>query len=785
MPDIPSVLTSAPPTLQPETAADLASRVFGIAGTLSPLGSERDQNFMVEDGSGDRYLLKLSNAAEDESGVTYETDALLHILRTDPGLPVMEPVTTTNGTYWASVDTPSGTGHLIRMFTFLEGTPAAAPDLDLEAIAAFGATLARLGRSLRGFFHPAAGRKLLWDERHASDLRPLLEHITDDAQAALTGAALDRFDARVLPVVGSLRAQTIHNDFSLDNTLMGPDRRVSGILDFGDLTHTALVCDLSTAMSSVMFGRDDPGEAGEAVVAGYASITPVEELELSLLPDLLAARLVALIAIAAWRVRSFPENREYIMGSVAEAHSLLAWLDGGGYADLEDRLGAGSSAAPTAVSTEELRERRRVLGSAMSPLSYQRPLHLVRGDGPWLYDTDGVRYLDAYNNVPVVGHCHPLVSDAIARQSRALNTNLRYLHENSIELAERLCGTLPDGLDVCMFVNSGSEANDLAWQLARAVTGRAGGIVTEYAYHGITTAVSDLSPEHWARGYTPDTVATIPAPDGHAGVHRREDPNWAAAYAAHLDDAVEHLRAGGLEPAALFLDSGFTSDGILVPPAEYGRDVVDRIHATGGLFVADEVQTGFGRLGAHLWGFERFGVTPDIVTLGKPMGNGHPVAAVLTTSAIVDRFAQTMDFFSTFGGNPVACAAGLAVLDVIESEGIQERVMGTGNALIDGLRVLAERHSSIGEVRGLGLLIGVAFTSDDTGRPSDAALAGRVMNGMRERGILIGTTGPDDNVLKIRPPLVITEEHVDLLLTTLDEVLRICNEPGGETPGSS
>lgn len=782
MPETASVLTSAPPDLDPGAAADLAHRVFGIEGSLSPLGSERDQNFVVDAGTGDRFLLKISNEAEDEAGVSYETEALLHILRTDPGLPVMEPQVTKSGGYWARATTESD-GHLIRLFSFLDGAPAAAPELDLDSIAAFGGTLARLGRSLRGFFHPAAGRTLLWDEKHAAELRPLLEHVTDGAQRALAGSALDRFDARVLPVAGSLRAQTIHNDFSLDNTLMGPDRRVSGILDFGDLTHTALMCDLSTAMTSVMFGRDDQIDAGEAIVAGYASITPIEELELSLLPDLLAARLVALIAIAAWRVRSFPENRAYIMGSVAEAHSLLAWLDAGGYADLDRRLRGPSGGTPQPAPIEELRARRRVLGSAMSPLSYERPLHLVRGEGPWLFDADGARYLDAYNNVPVVGHCHPRVTEAIATQSRALNTNLRYLHEYSLELAERLCATLPEGLDVCMFVNSGSEANDLAWQLARSATGGSGGIVTAYAYHGVTTAVSDLSPEHWADDYVPTGVATIPAPDGYAGIHRRDEPGWSGSYAAHVDAAVALLQERGLEPAALFLDYGFTSDGILALPPQYGRDVVDRIHAAGGLFVADEVQTGFGRVGGHLWGFESFGVTPDIVTLGKPMGNGHPVAAVLTTAEIVDRFAERMDFFSTFGGNPVACAAGLAVLDVIEGEAILARVIGTGVGLLDGLNALADRHASIGEVRGRGLLVGVALVAEDGDRRPDGALAGRVINEMRERGVLIGTTGPDDNVLKIRPPLVIGDEHIEILLEALEGSLEAARKnPGAEVP---
>lgn len=773
MSDRPGVLTSAPPSFTIAQAEDLALRIFDISGTTSPLESERDQNFKVDAGARGRFLLKLSNAAEDDAGVAYETEALLHITRTDPDLPVMEPLRTGSGSYWERVPGEAGATHLIRLFSFLDGRHASATEVDLRAVSDFGATLARLGRALRGFFHPAAGRHLLWDERLAAGLRPLVDHVTDDVHRALVTRALDRFDDLVTPVIGSLRTQTIHNDFTLDNTLLGPGDKVSGILDFGDLTHTTLMCDLSTAMSSVMFGRDDPLAAAEAVVGGYSSVTPLEGAERMVLPELLAARLVAHITVATWRVLSFPENAPYIMGSVEEAALLLASLDAGGYEDLALRIGppGGSGAG---VSIDALRERRRVLGSAMSPLFYDRPLHLVRGEGPWLFDADGSRYLDAYNNVPVVGHCHPHVTEAIATQSRALNTNLRYLHEKPLELAERLCATLPAGLDVCMFVNSGSEANDLAWQLARAATGNDGGVVTAYAYHGVTTAVADLSPEHWARGYKPRAVETIPAPDGYAGIYRRDDDAWAERYAAHLEGAVAALVERDLKPAALYLDSGFTSDGIFAPPPTYGRELVRRIRAAGGLFVADEVQTGFGRLGDHLWGFETFGedVVPDLITLGKPMGNGHPVAAVITTHEIVDRFAETIDFFSTFGGNPVACAAGLAVLDVIESDGIPAHVAATGTELIEGLRALADRHPSIGEVRGRGLLIGVALVTHGETRAPDAALAGRVINGMRDRGVLIGTTGPDDNVLKIRPPLVITGEHANLLTTTLDEVLK-------------
>ena len=257
-------------------------------------------------------------------------------------------------------------------------------------------------------------------------------------------------------------------------------------------------------------------------------------------------------------------------------------------------------------SFDELVERRgRLLGSAIAPLTYDRPLHLVRGRGAWLYDADGRAYLDCYNNVPVVGHAHPHVVEAIARQAATLNTNARYLYGSALELAERLIATMPDGLDTVMLVNSGSEANDLAWRLATTVTGGTGGVVTEFAYHGVTTAIADLSPEEWKRGIAPPNIATVPAPDGYRGPHRREEPGWAARYAAHVDDAIAELDARGVRPAAMVVDSGFTSDGIFTPPAEYLQDAVRRWRDAGGLFVADEVQSGFGRPGLAPVGVRR------------------------------------------------------------------------------------------------------------------------------------------------------------------------------------
>jgi 4-aminobutyrate aminotransferase-like enzyme len=318
-----------------------------------------------------------------------------------------------------------------------------------------------------------------------------------------------------------------------------------------------------------------------------------------------------------------------------------------------------------------------------------------------------------------------------------------------------------------MVVNSGSEANDLAWRIARAATGRSGAVVTACAYHGLTEATHALSPEEWAKGEQPAHVATIPAPDGYRGPYRREQDGWAHRYAAHIDEAARTLGDHGL--AAVYLDPAFTADGILSPPPTYLREAARRARALGGLVVADEVQAGHGRSGTHLWSFQASGIEPDMVVMGKPMGNGLPVAALVVRSGLLDSVPGEVELFSTFGGNPVACAAALAVLAVIEDEGLVANAAEVGGYLRRGLLTLAGRHPVIGDVRGDGLLLGVELI-DESGGPA-AAPAQSVTESLRERGILLSATGPAGNVLKIRPPLVFQREHADLLLSALDEVL--------------
>jgi 4-aminobutyrate aminotransferase-like enzyme len=367
--------------------------------------------------------------------------------------------------------------------------------------------------------------------------------------------------------------------------------------------------------------------------------------------------------------------------------------------------------------------------------------------------------LDAYNNVPVVGHCHPRVTEAVVRQTRALNTHARYLYEPLIELAERLTASMPgeSGLDTVMLVNSGSEANDIAWRFATTFTGNGGAIVTEHAYHGVTDAIADLSPEEWPRDRGPSNVETI------------RPPGIDMSAAAAVEQAVGRLAARGLAPAAAFVDAGFTSDGIRTPPASELAALVRQTRAAGGLFVADEVQAGHGRSGRHLWAFAGYGITPDVVTLGKPMGNGYPVAAVITRAEIAERFAAETRLFSTFGGNPVAACAALAVLDVIEDERLIANADRVGSRLRRALDELRDSCGSIAEVRGGGLLIGVDLVNAD-GDP-DPALAARVVDALRDDGILIGRTGRAGNVLKIRPPLVFGDEHADMVVAAIERAL--------------
>jgi 4-aminobutyrate aminotransferase-like enzyme/Ser/Thr protein kinase RdoA (MazF antagonist) len=430
---------------------------------------------------------------------------------------------------------------------------------------------------------------------------------------------------------------------------------------------------------------------------------------------------------------------------------------------------------------EALAARRALLGQNLS-ISYQHPLKIVRGWMQYLYDEAGRAYLDVYNNVPLVGHSHPRVVQAAQAQLALLNTNTRYLHDNVNRYAERLTGLLPEPLRICFFVNSGSEANELALRLARAHTGREDVIVLEHAYHGHTNTLIDISPYKFdgpgGRGKKP-WVHVAPLADDYRGPYRGDDPQAGTKYARHVAEILERTRAAGRGVAAYIAETLPSVGGQIVFPPGYLAEVYRHARAAGAVCIADEVQVGFGRLGTHFWGFETQGVVPDIVVLGKPIGNAFPLAAVITTPEIANSFNNGMEFFSTFGGNPVACAAGLAVLDVLDEERLQQNALRVGTYLMKVLKALQEQHALIGDVRGSGLFLGIDLVLERGTREPAPLQASYVVNRLRDCGILTGTDGPHHNVIKLRPPLVFSQADGDLFVKTLDGILQEdASQPG-------
>ncbi|MEQ9692639.1 aminotransferase class III-fold pyridoxal phosphate-dependent enzyme [Shimia sp. SDUM112013] len=416
--------------------------------------------------------------------------------------------------------------------------------------------------------------------------------------------------------------------------------------------------------------------------------------------------------------------------------------------------------------TTALERRARLLGPHMTTF-YRDPVHVARGEGVYLWDKDGRRYLDCYNNVPHVGHCHPRVVDAICRQAGTLNTHTRYVHDAILDYGEALTSKFADGLDSMVMVCSGSEANDVALRMAQAVTGKTGIIGTDNTYHGNTAAVSQLNSSKVPVGGYQDHVRQVPAPDNMepAGGSRVAQ---ADAFAAGVTRAIAELEENGHGVSALVICPFFANEGFPTLERGFLDEAIAAVRAAGGLIIADEVQPGFGRIGSHWWGHEKLGFTPDIVTLGKPMGNGHPVAAVVTRPDILGCFQEAFKYFNTFGGNPVSAAAAMAVLNVIEDENLVENADQTGRYALGLLNALAKRHDVIADVRGSGLFFGVELWRD--GKPA-TDLCAQMVDEMRDRGVLLHSVGRYDNTLKVRPPCVFGRKNADHLADVLDQAL--------------
>lgn len=769
-----------PPRLSLSLARKIAWEVYDVTGEFDPLFSERDQNFHIHGENELGHILKISNIDEDSGVIDFQIKALNHIRSVDETLPVPRVIKTVAGEYFTRIRDEENRSHLVHALTFLPGvTPHNFPNSPVYWDH-LGRTLGKLDLALRGFSHPKSHHALLWDISRCADLRPFAKHLSDKTLRRNVESILDTMIADVLPQFKTLRHQVIHSDIHAGNTLIDPNNpdRITGLFDFGDMVFAPLVNEVAIAADIDTVPPREILDSLCAIVAGYDDIVPLEEAEIDLIYDLSLARYAITATIIAWRNATAPDP-DY---RHASEPSIWAFIDNFmslGRRVVRDRLRAacsfpvycpiGKSDPESPQNNDLMARRKKVLGSGLTWF-YSTPVHVERGRGPWLYDAGGRAFLDAYNNVPVAGHCHPRVVKAVSRQMAALNTNTRYLYHSIIEFSERLVDLLPDPLSVCLFANSGSEANDIAWRIAKFTTGNSGALIMEDAYHGITDAVADLTQNHPSREPAPH-VKTLMSPDPYRGPYRFDETGLAEKYAGDVDRAIEEMTKSGMKPAACIVDTAFTSNGIPDVPAGYLKAVVEKVRAAGGLFIADEVQAGFGRLGTAFWGHQIHEVIPDIVTMGKPVGNGFPMGIVVTRPDILGPFAEATGLFSTFGGNPVACAAGLAVLDVIKTENLMENSRLTGEYLRSGLKSLMDRHLLIGDIRGRGLMTGVEMVKNrETKEPATAELV-RLLDLLRDNGVLAGSDGRFGNVLKIRPPLVFSREHANILVDALDKSL--------------
>jgi 4-aminobutyrate aminotransferase-like enzyme/Ser/Thr protein kinase RdoA (MazF antagonist) len=746
------------PTLTADDAAELGRRLFGVDGVATSLPSERDQNFLLATAAGDRFVLKVANSTDGRALLEAQNAALAHVSRSTTLCPRVIP--TLAGELMGVTTPASGASHFVRLLTWLPGVPLGSiPDHPPALLEAVGSAIAELDTALDGFDHPAVHREFHWDlARGLTIVRDLSAGIEDPDLRALVVRLAQQIDFRYGPRIDGLRRAVVHNDPNDYNVLV--DLKVTGILDFGDIVSSYRTADLAVAIAYAVLGKPDPLDAAVNVVRGYHQLRPLADDEVESLFGLVLLRLCMSVCLAARQRKERPDDA-YLgvsQGPIAQTLPILAALDP---AAVEAAVRAALGRSPE----ETLAARHRVIGPSLS-VAYRRPVKIVRGWMQYLYDHAGRQYLDAYNNVPHAGHSHPRIVRAAAEQMLVLNTNTRYLHDKLAMFGERLVATLPAPLRICYFVNSGSEANELALRLARAHTRRRDVIVLDAAYHGNTTTLVDISPYKFngpGGDGAPPWVHVLPLPDTYRGKYRADDPRAGEKYA----EFARHVRT----PAAFIAESAPSVGGQIILPDRYLASVYAIVRAAGGVCIADEVQTAYGRMGTHFYAFEAQRVIPDIVVLGKPIGNGYPIGAVVTTPEIAASFNNGMEFFSTFGGSTVACAVGLEVLDVVESERLQEHARDVGAALLERLRVRFGSHPLVGDIRGSGLFLGIELVKNrETLEPATAAAAD-VINRMRDRGVLIGTEGPAANVLKIRPPMPFTLDDAELLVNTLAESL--------------
>ena len=767
------------PTFPEEAVLTLLRDHYGLDGTLKSLESYCDQNWLFISDDGQRFVIKFANAHTARICIKMQNAAMSHLNKQDIGVP--EVVSDRTGQGITDVQDPSGKAFFMRVLTYLPGDFYAdsSPVSHGSALwCSLGEYLARMDNALEDFDHPGAARFLDWDLAYGYGVCQQKKAALPDEGRAKVDYFLDYYHSNILPQTPDLPKTVIHNDANDYNLLiddLDTPTSITGLIDFGDMVYSHTVNELAIGCAYAMLGQDDPLKVMATIVASYHRIRPLTDAEISVLFGLVGLRLCTTVCNAAVALQKGPDN-DYLLVSVKPAWELLAKLRKVSPFAIGCQLRAACGLTLDAGRSREeiISVRRAHLGKTLS-LSFKEPLKIVRGQGAYLYDEAGNEYLDMVNNVCHVGHCHPRVVAAGQKQMAKLNTNTRFLHDNLVDYTEKLLATMPEKLSVCMFVNSGSEANELAFRLARNFTGSREILTVDGAYHGNTSACIEASPYKFdgpgGEG-RPDHVHKVRLPDPYRGAHLGMREATGKAYAEDITLAINGLEQAGKRPGTFICESLQGVAGQIIMPDGYLKSAYEKIRAAGGVCIADEVQVGFGRVGSHMWAFETQGVVPDIMTLGKPIGNGHPMAAVITTQEIADAFVTGMEYFNTFGGNPVSCAIGMAVLDVIKDEGLQENAYKTGAYLQDQLRDLQKDYDAIGDVRGLGLFIGAELVTGPETKEPATKLASELIEFLKDERVILSTEGRFHNVLKIKPPIVFSPDDADRFIEGLRKGLQ-------------
>ncbi len=662
-----------------------------------------------------------------------------------------------------------------RLLSFLEGNFLAACHHSQNLIEHFGKTMASLDMALSKQNHLAIqAKKTVWDLQYNHLSKKYLSYISPHPIRRLAHHFLLQYQTHVSPVVDALRSQLIHGDANDWNVLADAKQpnRLSGIIDFGDMCYSPLINEVAIALVYLMFDKENPLQWASYFLSAYHQQLPLQENELAVLYYLIGARLSVSLCQSAFHKKVTP-NKDYISISEQQVTRLIErWIRINPLkATVAFKKAVGFDAAFTDTTEVDLERRYRHTSKALS-LTFEKPIKMVGSAFQYMYDNLGNTYLDLYNNIPQVGHGHPLVIEAAQQQIAKLNTNSRYLNDVYLQYTEELLKKFPAPLNKVFLLNSGSAASDLAIRLAYAYSANQHLLVMEHGYHGNSQLGINIS--HYKFGGKggdgkKEHIVIAELPDTYRGKYAEAGNEAGNLYAR---DCINQLRKHPQKIAA-FITESIVGCGGQVPLADgYLPEMFDYIRKQGGICICDEVQTGFGRTGNHFWAFEKYEVVPDMVIIGKPMGNGHPIGAVVTTDTIAQSFETGMEFFSSFGGNPVSCAIGLSVLQVIEQEKLQQQAKLLGDYLKSQLHLLETRFETIGNVRGEGLFLGLDLVMDKKSKVPNTKLAQQVKNKLKEHGILVGTDGPFDNVLKIKPPLTITNNNADEFIKMLSLILE-------------